>query len=246
MARFHAKSAAVLVDEFDFSGLLSSVRIAVNNPTPKVTAFDDADETYVEGKPDFTIDHNGMFDTSGADFDDEMFIDLAVPGRQVGVYGEGFGATGNLGYEGKTNALSNDRQGRVSEVLLLNVSWKGTEPIVTTQVLYRNSALTSSETGSSIQVGALSATQEMTCVLRAIAAPGGSTPTIDVLLRSDDAEDMVGNTTRHTFSQLTDQGFEVAVIAGAITDTWWDIDVTESGTGTWNILVTIGIGPKAG
>ena len=245
MAEFHAKSAAVLVDEFDFSGVLSSARIAVNNPTPSATAFADTDQVFVEGKPSFGIDHNGMFNTAGDDFDGEMFIDLTAAGRQVGVYPEGFGSAGNLGYEGKTNALSQDRQSRVSEVLLLNVGWKGDEPIVTTQVLYRNAALIATATATSIAVGGLGANQQMTCVLRAIAAPGGSTPTLDVVLRSDDESDMVGNTTRFTFSQLTAQGFEVAEVAGPITDTYWDVVLTEGGTGSWNVLVTVGVGPLA-
>lgn len=248
MAIFHAKSAAVLVGVSDFSGVLSSVRIGVNNPTPPATAFADTDETYVEGQASFEIDHNGMFNTASPAYDGEMFTNLTGVIRPVGVYPEGFGSAGNLGYEGEASPRSQDRQSRVSEVLLLNVSWRGDKPLVTTEVLYRSSALTASATSASRQIGSLSATQEMVCVYRVITTPSGGSPTLDAVLRSDDASDMVGNTTRHTFSQTTtSRDFQVARVAGAITDTWWDIDFTITGTTpSYDVVVTIGIGPKAG
>ena len=58
MARITAKSAALLVDEFDVSGVSNSMDPTFSEDPAECTAFADSDLTYVQGKPTFTFNVN--------------------------------------------------------------------------------------------------------------------------------------------------------------------------------------------
>ena len=55
MARISAKSAGLLVDEFDFSGVSNSMTLNFAEAPVDVTTFADTDMTYIQGKPGFTL-----------------------------------------------------------------------------------------------------------------------------------------------------------------------------------------------
>ena len=101
MARISAKSAALLVDEFDFSGVSNAIDLSFATPATEVTAFADTDATFVQGKPGFTFDVNGLWSTASPNYDGEMFTDLTATARNVGIYPGGL-TDGNVGYEGNT------------------------------------------------------------------------------------------------------------------------------------------------
>lgn len=88
---------------------------------------------------------------------------------------------------------------------------------------------TASATGTSFQLGAVAADQKIYGALHVFSAAGTS-PTLDAVARSDDNSGMSSPTTRLTFTQQTAAGDEWQELAGAITDTWWDIDWTIGGT----------------
>ena len=246
MTRIHAKSARVYKDELDFSGVGNGVEIVVDNIVAPVTAFPDADTVYVEGdKPAFTIDFSGIFSKASPNLDNEMFTDITLTGHVVGIHPDGRGV-GNLGYEAITNPSSQARATVTNQAILLPVRWRGDKPLVNVEMFHTDTAYGATTTPSARQVGALSSTLfQMTCVVRVLSVSGGS-PTLDAVLRSDDNSGMSSATTRHTFTQLTAAGFEKAEVAGAVSDDWWDLVLTYGGTGTMDLMITIGIGPKAG
>ena len=63
MARITAKSAAVPVDEFDFSGVSNSMDLSFTEPPAEVTAFAATDATFIQGKPGFSFTVNGLWST---------------------------------------------------------------------------------------------------------------------------------------------------------------------------------------
>jgi len=107
---------------------------------------------------------------------------------------------------------------------------------------------TSSDAGSSFQLGAVSAVQRITGILHVLEA-SGTAPTLDAVIRSDDNSGMSSPTTRITFPQQTAAGiagFSVpAPVDGAIADDWWDVSFTIGGTSpSFKFLVGLYIGPK--
>jgi hypothetical protein len=245
MARVHAKDTDIFVDEFQFDDVINSVSIDVTTNNADVTAFADGDSTFVEGSPGFTFDYSGLWDgTSG--YDAEMFVDLTTVDRRVGVYPRG-ATDGEFGFEGQTIPGAQARTGGFSQVVALNVAWKGTEPIIRSQVLDNVSAVTATTTGVKYNFGAVSATQKVVGIVRLLSAPGGSGSNNLVITIESDANASAGSeTTRLTFTTINQASvalFEVKEAAGAFTDAWWRVVGTYSGGGSreFTYLVVIGI-----
>ena len=249
MGRIHAKSTNLMVDEFDFSGVNNVVDIEVDNNLGDVTAFGDTDQTFVEGKPTFKIDVQGLFSTSSPDYDGEMFTDLTTVDRQVSVYPNQF-TGGEFGYEANVNPGPQARMSPFASAIVLNVTWQGDTPLIRSQVLTKNTSISSTNTGTAYQHGSVSATQKVFGVVRMLSSPGGSgSNDCDVTIESDDAEGFSSATTRLTFTTLNQAStatHETQEANGAITDDWWRAAVTISGGGsrTFDIMVTMGIAPQ--
>jgi hypothetical protein len=255
LTRIHAQSIAHLVDEFDFSGFSNNCNLAIASAPVDLTSFADTDMTFGMGKGSFAINVGGLFDGS-AGYDSEMFIDLTATGRRVGIYPPGIGSsvtaltTGNFGYEGSCNSESQSRTGAIGAAIVLDVGWKGTDPLTRSVILDVNTAVAATGTGTAIQRGAAASTDTIEATLRLIAAPGGSgNNTLNVTIDSDDVSNFGGTpATQLTFTQLNQAStaqFEVKTAAGAITDTWWRVDYTYAGAGsrTFSLIITFGIKP---
>jgi hypothetical protein len=76
-----------------------------------------------------------------------------------------------------------------------------------------------------------------------VIAAGGTLPTLDVTVQSDDAEGFASPTTRLTFTQKSAIGAEfITPVAGPITDTWWRVSWAIGGTTpTFGIVACVGI-----
>lgn len=105
-------------------------------------------------------------------------------------------------------------------------------------------ARTSSASGTAIQVGAVSATQRMYGALHVTAA-SGTTPSLTVKIQSS-ATEGGSYTDRITFTAATDVTYQWSNVAGAVTDTWWRVTWTISGTDpSFEFAVVAGIGALA-
>ena len=71
---------------------------------------------------------------------------------------------------------------------------------------------------------------------------GTSTPTVTFKLQSDDNASFTSPTDRITFTDITAIGSDFQSVAGAITDDYWRLNYTISGTNpSFGIHATIGI-----
>ena len=245
MARIHGKSVAHFVDEFDLSGVSNSADLEFSEPPGEVTAFADVDATFVEGKATFRFNINGRFSTASPNYDGEMFIDLTSAQRRVGIY-PGGDTEGEFGYEGRTNITASPRVSETPSAIALHVEWIGDQAVARTALIYKDTAVASTENGSKFQVGAVAAAETAVGVLRLLAAPGGSgSNDCVVTIQSDANASAGGETTRLTFTTLNQTSValsEVKEAAGAFTDSWWRVVVTISGGGsrTFNLVITLG------
>ena len=134
--------------------------------------------------------------------------------------------------------------GSVGELAMGSISGSSsTGPVIRGKLLHpSNVSRTSSSTGTGRQLGAVSATQSMYACLHVLSASGTS-PTLDVILQSDDNAGFTSPTSRITFTQATGRTSQFSSVAGAITDDYWRISYTIGGTGTptFAFAVTAGI-----
>lgn len=153
-------------------------------------------------------------------------------------------AVGGLSYF--TSALRADYKlgDAVGEVAPWTGTAKSAWPLVRGQFAHPpGTARTASGTGTSLNLGAVTAGKRLYAAVHVLSVAGTGTPTITGRIESDDATGFASATTRLTFSAATAVGGQILRTDGtAITDTWWRVAWTISGTSPSFLFVSsIGI-----
>lgn len=97
-------------------------------------------------------------------------------------------------------------------------------------------ARTATGTGSIVQVGAVPAGKSMYVALHVVSATG-TTPSITVTVQSAALVGFGSPTTRLTFAAATAPGGQILRVAGPITDAFWRVSYTISGSGPSFLLL---------
>nr|WP_239135287.1 hypothetical protein [Streptomyces sp. SID12488] len=140
-------------------------------------------------------------------------------------------AVGDLAYF--TNALRADYKlfGEVGAVAPWTSSAKSAWPLVRGQFAHPpGTARTATGTGTGLQVGAVALNKRMYAALHVLSV-AGTTPSITARVESSVDNTFASPTTRLTFTAATAVGGQILRTDGtAITDTWWRVAWTISGT----------------
>lgn len=100
---------------------------------------------------------------------------------------------------------------------------------------------TSTNTTGSNTLGALSASQRLSASLHVFTLSGTS-PTLDVVIQSDDNSGFATPTDRITFSQATTRSGQFSYITGAVTDSYWRVAWTLGGSATPTVAFAVALG----
>ena len=243
MARISAKAAGLLVDEFDFSGVSNSMTLNFAESPAEVTAFADTDLTYIQGKPGFTFDVNGLWSTASPNYDGEMFTDLTATNRRGGIYPGGL-SDGVFGYEGATNISASPRVSTIGDAIACNVTWQGASAPFRSTIL-RYATDSTSANGTQYTLGTIANTNTIVGVLRLLEIGGSGNNTLDVKIQSD-TSGFSSATDQLTFTQLN-QGsgatFETKTATGpGGSDNIWRVVVTIAGAGSRSFKFIVGFG----
>lgn len=139
--------------------------------------------------------------------------------------------------------LQYKKAGVVGKLLPFDISASGQGTPAVDGYIFGIGSKTTTANGTAIQLGTLDATETMYAALHVISASGTS-PTLDVLITSDNASNFASATTRITFAQKTAAGSEWKSLAGAVaTDDWWRAQWTIGGTDTptFDVVIAVGI-----
>ena len=153
------------------------------------------------------------------------------------------GAEGDIGYFAKAALSDVPIQGQVGELLAFSFAAQGSGGLgLCRGTVMHNATRTATGTGTVRQLGATSATQKICAALHVLGV-AGTTPTLDVTVKTDDASGFPSPITRVTFAQKTARGAEFAApVLGPITDDWFRIDWTIGGAGpSFTFVVLVGI-----
>ncbi len=134
---------------------------------------------------------------------------------------------------------------RVGEVWGFDAKIKATTPAIRGQVL---EAVTRTSTGTSAAyatLAAVAATKRLYWGVHVFRTVDGTSPTLDLVIESDDDTGFPSATTRVTVSQFTEHGSAFGYVAGAITDTYYRVSATVGGTDSpsFPYVVVLGIAP---
>lgn len=140
-------------------------------------------------------------------------------------------AVGGLAYF--TQALRADYKllGELGEVAPWTSTAKSAWPLVRGQFAHPpGTARTATGTGTGLNLGAVAANKRLYASLHVLSV-AGTTPSITARVESDDNSGFTTPTTRLTFNAATAVGGQILRTDGtAITDTWWRVAWTISGT----------------
>lgn len=153
-------------------------------------------------------------------------------------------APGNLMYLTKMLRTKAQIWGSLGEVAGWQAEAKGAWPLVRGQSAHASGVpRTATGSGTSLQLGAVANdTTHMYANLHVLSVAGTAAPTITVTVQSDNGVGFGTPTTRGTFVAKTAVGGEAMRIVGPITDDWWRIGWTITGTNpSFLFLVSLGI-----
>lgn len=240
MAKLVMRDARIWWDGHDFSGDHNQVALDYSADMLDETAFGDNTHIRKGGLKNVTFTGNGWWDAGDDLIDPTAFSKVGVDGNALAISPDG-GDEGDVAYFFKPVAGSYNPGATIGELLAFELTAEARHNLVRGTVM-QNGTVTVTGNGTSQQLGAVGTTQQLYAALHVFSASGTS-PTLDVRVRSDDNTGMTTPTTQVTFTQATGRSAQWAVpISGEITDGWWDIDWTIGGTSPqFSFVVVVGI-----
>ena len=177
-----------------------------------------------------TFDMSLMQNLAAGSIDATMFAELGVSGTPVTVCTRS--ADGSFAYLFRNSTASyTPSMSPVGDLAMAALSGNSTGGIVRGSLIHPGSASrSSSSTGTGRQLGAVVAGKSMYAALHVLSVSGTSTPTLTVIVQSDDNAGFTTPTTRISFTAATAVGAQWGSVAGALTDDYWRISYTISGT----------------
>lgn len=138
------------------------------------------------------------------------------------------GAEGNLAYTVTGAQFGYETFGDHGKLLgfKLNTLPRSTGLVARGTVVMAKSSRAATTTGTAFQLGALTASQRMLCVLHVFSVTGG---TWTLTIESDNGAGFGTPITRATFTGATDVTRQVIEVAGAVTDDYWRAVLTKTG-----------------
>lgn len=232
------QDAALWMGAFDLSGSMNAMAIEGTTETQDCTTFGDPFRTYVIGPKNANFSGAGYLDTV---IDKTLFDNWGLMGQTLTMAKAK--PAGNIAYVG------NVFQGQYSPAMTYGEVWAYTlnaslasRSFARGRVMH-NGTLTTTGTGTIIQLRSITAGKSAFATLHVIAPIGGTaTPTFTGRVESDDAIGFPTPQTRVTFTPRTTVGAEIKEIPGPITpDQYWRVAWTISGT-TPSFIIVMALG----
>jgi hypothetical protein len=249
MSSFVIKNANVFYNAQDITGFLNSVAMNYESGVQENTVLGVGTRSRVAGLLDGSIDIAGYFEAdsdSTGDPDLSFFGEIGSATKGVISVAPDTANEGDRAYVLLCNQGSYNIGGTIGEVAPFNISLPSSGPIMRGILGANGQKTASGNTTSGFTLPALGANDKLIASAHII-HNGGSTPTIDIIVVSDDDGTFgAGTTTRITFAQVTTtSSFQrIEVTPGVVADTDYRVEWTlGGGSPDYNIFVVVGVVP---
>lgn len=236
---------SVLVGGLELAGLGKEVRVATEcAPLDKTNMASGGYTELLGGNKSGSVDLVLMQDRADNGLDELAWSYLGVADVPKSIVTNS--ADGSTCYLMRGIVLGYDAiDGAAGELAMTRIAGRNsTGGVVRGQLIHPGSAArTSSGTGTGRQIGAVVAGKSLYAALHVLTSTG-TTPSLTVKVQSDDNGSFTTATDRITFTAETDATahYQWGSVAGAITDDYWRITYTISGTNpSFSFAVTAGI-----
>ena len=239
MAELVLTNCKFYLNEFDYSGDMNALALNYGAEILDKSQFGDTSRTRIAGVKAQDFSHSGLADFADDGNDEKIF---GLVGSEVIVTaGAVDGTEGDVAYFNKAILGEYKPEAGHGEIVGFNITGMSSTPFLRGEVLQTDDAETASGNSSGQQHAAAVAGQTVYAALHVIAASGTS-PTLDVILQSDDNGSFTSAANRITFTQATGLTSEWKSVAGAITDDFWRANFTIGGTSpSFTFILVMGI-----
>ena len=240
MAKFVFNDGKVFSGGYDLSDHITSVNLDITAEELDATTINSGGfRERLGGLKDSTLTMDGFYEAGankpdallGASIGNELIV-TTVPDAGVG----------NTAYFMKSRLFSYQMFGAVGEIAPFSISKSQSDDEVVQGKIEIDGALTATGNSTGVQLGAVGSTEKIYVAIHCTAVSGTSTPTVTFKLQSDDNASFTSPTDVITFSDITAIGADYQSAAGAITDDYFRLNYTITGTTpSFSIHATIGI-----
>ena len=240
MAKYVFNDGKVFSGGYDLSSHITSVTLDITAEEQDATTINSGGfRSLLGGLRDSSLSMDGFYE-AGANLPDAL-LGTSI-GNELIVTTVPDAGIGNTAYFMKSKLFSYQMFGTVGELAPFSISKSISSDIVVRGTVALDTALTATGNSAAYQVGAVSATEKCYAAVHCYSVSGTSTPTVTFKLQSDDNSSFTSPTDRATFTALTAIGSEIKSVAGAVTDQYWRLNYTITGTNpSFGIHATIGI-----
>jgi len=237
MATFVQTANKWWLGEFDLSADFHTVVLQAGADLVSDTVYGDTWASVAGGLQTVRLEGEGYWQST---VDSRLYATIGVADTVVSIGPVDGSETSPAFFTLLTTGEYSPVGGTVGDMAAFRVSGEGRGvELVRGQIfINRTAVVASSNSGTGVPLGAVSATQSVYASIHALTVTGG---TLDVTVESDDNSGMTSSTTQITFTQVTAVGSEFLSTAGAITDDYWRVDFTVGGGGSFDFVVCVGI-----
>lgn len=240
MAKFVFNDGKVFSGGYDLSDHITSVNLEIMAEELDATTINSGGfREVLGGLRDSTLSMDGFYE-AGANKPDALLG--ASVGNELIVTTVPDAGVGNTAYFMKSRLFSYSMFGTVGEIAPFSITKSQSDDEVVQGKIEIDGALTATGNSTGVQLGAVGSTEKIYVAIHCTAVSGTSTPTVTFKLQSDDNSSFTSPTDVITFSDITAIGADYQSAAGAITDDYFRLNYTISGTSpSFSIHATIGI-----
>lgn len=221
------KSQLVLWDGYNLTTDLFSVVLDVSVDALDNTTLGCTNRSNAPGLKTATVQVEGYYNST--DYDAALASTIAGSDKLITVCRNS--TEGALAYFlNSVHASYEPLKGNVGELAGFSAGGVNRrQPLCRGNLLFNQSSLSSSSNGTGQQLGAVLSTQTVYAGLHVLAVDDPA-DTLDVVIQSDDNGSFTSATNRITFTQASAIGSEFKTLAGAITDDYWRVNYTITGS----------------
>ena len=241
MAIFSLTDALIAFDGYDLTGYSNSLNLEASVEELDGTTFGtNGWRSRVGGLKTTDFNATGFINLGTGEVEEGLFNNLASSSSVLTVAPTD--AVGDPAFLFQAMHSNFTHRATVGELAGWDMTAQGRSTVGTVRgKLLAATTVTATGTGTAVLVGAASATQDVYASLHVVDV-SGTTPTLDVVVQSDDGSGFASPTSRITFSQATAQGVQWGSAAGAITDTYYRVSYTVGGTSpSFTFVVAVGV-----
>lgn len=177
-----------------------------------------------------------------SDYDEAIFNRIAAAREVCTITPEGQTEGDRSFFTRGVSGAYNPLSGEIGEIVSYEIDAQSANTPLVRGVVGGLGAKVATGNSTPVQLGAVLSTQKIYAALHVKGPVTGTLPTLDVTVESDALVGFGSPATQLTFTQMTDVGAQWAELAGPITDDWWRVKWTITGTlPSFPLFVSIGI-----